>query len=60
LAAGFLDLGSEGKEGQTELHKVASFSAAEAKAFLLAAVMFFRSKFGNFDGINIHCIRVMD
>jgi len=38
---------------------VASFLAEEAKTSLLAVVMFFRSKFGEFDGIDVHCIRVM-
>ena len=35
-----------------------SFLAVEAKAFLLAATMFFGSKFVNFDKINVYCIRI--
>ena len=37
---------------------MARFSATEAESFFLTAFLFFGSEFGDFDGINVHCIGV--
>ena len=36
------------------------FPAVEAESFFLAVFLFFRGNFGNFDGIYIHRVRVME
>ena len=52
---GFLGFGRVGGAG---VAKVTRFSAAEAESFLLAVLLFLRGEFGDFDGINIHCVGV--
>ena len=47
---------SEGRAGGTEM---SGFSAAEAEFLFHAVFTFFRSEFGNFDGIYDHGVRVM-